>query len=389
MQQQRADNFNNIAKLTAVIEQLKEFRDEKVIPQYASFFQKDPTKDSQLKSIIQSNKAQLRKVFAEDKSKARTAEQILDQQKKEGLKKPLIQATDEDSDEDGNQLVRPVGIDSKIKPYEAPLLKIETDGLDELAELKKTPRNQLTPSQRQQVDQAVLEDVIEREVSKRVNTLPKDQDPNDPSIYKPLASPRISKNFLDNSLKEHFGQSPSQQSMLSQQSMFNAVKIGISSKLTDAINREVSKQMRLEQKEQQIAQEKLNAEGGKRAMKVVITPEYILDPRLNVYVETNQPPNTLFEPVGWDRIHNETHEKHYRRFYTQELENVKEVMKQPTDFNQYKLTKGQIRGAKAGLLGGLFSKAKTDESGEVDTSETVGLFKGLISVTKKSEQKKN
>jgi len=90
MQQQRADNFNNIAKLTAVIEQLKEFRDEKVIPQYASFFQKDPTKDSQLKSIIQSNKAQLRKVFAEDKSKARTAEQILDQQKKEGLKKPLI-----------------------------------------------------------------------------------------------------------------------------------------------------------------------------------------------------------------------------------------------------------------------------------------------------------
>lgn len=112
--------------------------------------------------------------------------------------------------------MRPVGIDSKIKPYEAPLLKIETDGLDELAELKKTPRNQLTPSQRQQVDQAVLEDVIEREVSKRVNTLPKDQDPNDPSIYKPLASPRISKNFLDNSLKEHFGQSPSQQSMLSQ-----------------------------------------------------------------------------------------------------------------------------------------------------------------------------
>lgn len=171
--------------------------------------------------------------------------------------------------------------------------------------------------------------------------------------------------------------------------MFNAVKIGISSKLTDAINREVSKQMRLEQKEQQIAQEKLNAEGGKRAMKVVVTPEYILDPRLNVYVETNQPPNTLFEPVGWDRIHNETHEKHYRRFYTQELENVKEVMKQPTDFNQYKLTKGQIRGAKAGLLGGLFSKAKTDESGEVDTSETVGLFKGLITVTKKSEQNKN
>jgi hypothetical protein len=41
------------------------------------------------------------------------------------------------------------------------------------------------------------------------------------------------------------------------------------------------------------------------------------------------------------------------------------------------------------MLGGLFSKAKTDESGEVDTSVSVGLFKGLISVTKKSEAHKN
>jgi hypothetical protein len=41
------------------------------------------------------------------------------------------------------------------------------------------------------------------------------------------------------------------------------------------------------------------------------------------------------------------------------------------------------------MLGGLFSKAKTDESGEVDTSVSVGLFKGLITVTKKSEAHKN
>jgi hypothetical protein len=68
-------------------------------------------------------------------------------------------------------------------------------------------------------------------------------------------------------------------------------------------------------------------------MKVVIEPEYALDPRLNVYVETNQPPNTLYEAIGWDRIHNETHEKHYRKYFTQELENVKEVMSSPSDFN--------------------------------------------------------
>lgn len=96
--------------------------------------------------MIQSNKAQVKKVFAEDKSKAKSVEQSLDSQRKAGLTKPLIQATDEDSDEDGNQLVRPVGIDAKIKPYEAPRLNITTDGLDEINELKRTPRNQLTPT---------------------------------------------------------------------------------------------------------------------------------------------------------------------------------------------------------------------------------------------------
>ena len=56
----------------------------------------------------------------------------------------------------------------------------------------------------------MLEDVIDREVSKRVNTLPKDVDPDDPTIYKPLASPRVSKNLLDNALKEAYGRNPSQ-----------------------------------------------------------------------------------------------------------------------------------------------------------------------------------
>jgi hypothetical protein len=51
--------------------------------------------------------------------------------------------------------------------------------------------------------------------------------------------------------------------------------------------------------------------------------------------------------------------------------------------------KGQVRGATNSMLSGLFSKAKTDESGEVDTSAEVGLFKGLICVTKKSEEKSN
>jgi hypothetical protein len=48
----------------------------------------------------------------------------------------------------------------------------------------------------------------------------------------------------------------------------------------------------------------------------------------------------LFEAIGWDRIHNETKEKHYRKYFTEELENVKEIMSTPSDFDQYKLMKG-------------------------------------------------
>ena len=66
---------------------------------------------------------------------------------------------------------------------------------------------------------------------------------------------------------------------------------------------------------------------------MVLKPQYQLDERLKVQVETNEPPANLFEGVGWDRIPNESNEKHYRRFYTTELENCKELMSRPSDFN--------------------------------------------------------
>jgi hypothetical protein len=61
----------------------------------------------------------------------------------------LIQATDEDSDEDGNTLVKPVGINANAKPYEAPRLNIDT-GPDSatLEWLKSFPRDKLTDQQR-------------------------------------------------------------------------------------------------------------------------------------------------------------------------------------------------------------------------------------------------
>jgi len=50
------------------------------------------------------------------------------------------------------------------------------------------------------------------------------------------------------------------------------------------------------------------------------------------------------------------------------------------------LKKGQVRGASTGLFGGMFSNAKKDESGELDTTAAMGTFKGLISVTRKANE---
>jgi len=51
-------------------------------------------------------------------------------------------------------------------------------------------------------------------------------------------------------------------------------------------------------------------------------------------------------------------------------------------FDQYMIKKGQSRGGGGGLLG-LFSKKKTDDSGEVTTEQIMGKFKGLITVDSK------
>lgn len=87
----------------------------------------------------------------------------------------------------------------------------------------------------------------------------------------------------------------------------------------------------------------MNAEDRARALQMVIKPEYTFDQRLQVFVETNKPPANLFEPLGWDRNPNpdeSDRDKHYRRFFNKELEHVKEVMKQPSEFNQYKVMRG-------------------------------------------------
>jgi hypothetical protein len=96
-----------------------------------------------------------------------------------------------------------------------------------------------------------------------------------------------------------------------------------------------------------------------------LRPKYKLDERLQVHREVDMPPENMFIGLGWDETP-EDNRKHYRRFYNDELEFVKDVMPVVTPFHEFIIKKGQTRGASAGLFS-MFSAPKTDESGEVST----------------------
>ena len=135
-----------------------------------------------------------------------------------------------------------------------------------------------------------------------------------------------------------------------------------------------------------------------------------------MYREINLPPSSLFINLGWDEfptsqggnqdleefvsargnalikkkemitynlIKNTTKSldtrKHYRRYYGQELEKVKEVMPKESPFNSYDIVRGRSRGFQNPLWR-LTKKMKQDHSGEVSTETVVGKFKGLIQV---------
>lgn len=104
--------------------------------------------------------------------------------------------------------------------------------------------------------------------------------------------------------------------------------------------------------------------------------------------EVNPPAESIFMGLGWDETPDQKR-RHYRRYYPDELENIKEVMPIPTPFHTFDIKRGQSRGASKGLLGGLFGGAKkTDESGETSTEQVVGKFKGIVTV-ESEEDKKN
>lgn len=67
---------------------------------------------------------------------------------------------------------------------------------------------------------------------------------------------------------------------------------------------------------------------GANPYKNILKPTYRKDEMLNVHREVNHPPDSLFIGLGYDE-EPEDNRKHYRRFYPDELENVKELMGEP------------------------------------------------------------
>jgi len=119
----------------------------------------------------------------------------------------------------------------------------------------------------------------------------------------------------------------------------------------------------------------------------VIMPAYKHDDILDCDREINIPPKSQYIDLGWDE-NAETKRKHYRRFFNDELENVKTVLAIASPFQTYEIKKGQTRGAKAGFFASLMNEVKEDESGQVSTEELMGKFKAVIEVEVKEEKEK-
>lgn len=115
-------------------------------------------------------------------------------------------------------------------------------------------------------------------------------------------------------------------------------------------------------------------------------PKYTHDDLLDVDREIELPPTQMFIGLGWDED-KESHRKHYRRFYPDELENVKELLPRESPFNQYELRRGQTRGAKVGFWKKLTNNYKTDKSGQASDEKVVGRFKAIIEVEGREERK--
>jgi len=79
-------------------------------------------------------------------------------------------------------------------------------------------------------------------------------------------------------------------------------------------------------------------------------------------------------------------DKHYRRFYPDELENDKKLFPR-MPFYKFKIKRGANRGNKSSGMLSMFGMGdKKDESGQVSTIKEVGFFKGTIHIDSITER---
>lgn len=69
----------------------------------------------------------------------------------------------------------------------------------------------------------------------------------------------------------------------------------------------------------------------------------------------------MYQALGWDEDKS-SDRKHYRLYYNDELENIKDIFPQKSPFDSFTLTIGQTRGVSKGVLNFL-SNIKKDDSG--------------------------
>ena len=113
----------------------------------------------------------------------------------------------------------------------------------------------------------------------------------------------------------------------------------------------------------------------------VVMPKYKYDERLKISRECDKPPSELFLGLSFDPTP-ESKQKHYRKYYEDELENIKEVMPK-SPFEEYELRRGQSRG----LSKSWFFKDKVDDSGQVSNEKVVGKFKAIVNVENLAKQR--
>ena len=202
--------------------------------------------------------------------------------------------------------------------------------------------------------------------------------------------------------------------------------------------------MKAKRVQRELELEEMKQQGGDSAANIIL-PKYEKNEDLNVYMEIDQPPKSLYKAIGYNDLQrvqlimegndsekrssdfqnqktmmkqsslrksakggerltrtqkleqallDQKHQQrvtqltnlHYRKFYEDELENDERLFpKDNMPFVNIGVKRGQSRGLKKSWFS-FFSSDKMDESGEVTNEKIVGMFKGRIKVYNRQEE---